>query len=143
MTASTETMTARITGVDHVSLTVSDVARSQAWYEQVLGFRKVMDHAHESGTVAVLQEPTSGAGLGLNQHRGHAGERFSEVRTGLDHLSFRVESRSALDEWAGRLDELGVQHADVVDVHDPFSFAVLTFRDPDGIALELISWESR
>ena len=145
MAASTEavTATANISGVDHVSLTVRDVGRSEAWYERVLGFQKVMDHLHESGSVAVLQEPTSGTGLGLNQHRGHAGEAFSETRTGMDHVSFRVPSRAALDLWVERLDELGIQHAGVTDVHSPVPFAVLPFRDPDGIALELICWEAR
>lgn len=142
MTTATEQTTGQIVGLDHVSLTVGDVERSQAWYEAVLGFRKVMDRAHEGGTVVVLQHP-SGAGLGLNQHRRHEGERFTELRTGLDHLSFRVGSRNALDAWAARFDGLGVEHADVVDIHDSFSFAVLAFRDPDGIALELISWEAR
>jgi len=32
--------------------------------------------------------------------------RFSEFRTGLDHLEFLVPRRQDLHEWAERLDEL-------------------------------------
>jgi catechol 2,3-dioxygenase-like lactoylglutathione lyase family enzyme len=34
---------ARIDGVHHVKLPVSDVGRSRAWYERVLGFELVME----------------------------------------------------------------------------------------------------
>lgn len=128
-----------IQGVHHVSLTVSDLDRSVAWYQQVFGFEKVMDFEHGNGVVAVLQEPRSGAGLGLNAHRGHAGEAFDERRTGLDHLSFQVASRSQLEVWDERLERLGVERSRITDVEHPFPFSVLVLRDPDGIQLELIA----
>ena len=31
-----------ITGVSHVSLTVSDLGKSEEWYREVLGFQKVI-----------------------------------------------------------------------------------------------------
>jgi glyoxylase I family protein len=42
------------------------------------------------------------------------------------------------DPWQNRLDELGIEHAGIVE--DAFGFA-LPFRDPDNIALEL--WAPR
>ncbi len=62
------------------------------------------------------------------------GDRFSEDRVGLDHLSLAVADRPALDAAAARLDELGVAHGGVKDLGRA---AILEFRDPDGIALEL------
>ena len=63
-----------------------------------------------------------------------AADRFDEDRVGLDHLSFAVADRAALDAAAARLDELGVVHGGVKDLGRA---ALLEFRDPDGIALEL------
>jgi catechol 2,3-dioxygenase-like lactoylglutathione lyase family enzyme len=61
-------------------------------------------------------------------------DRFDEDRTGLDHLSFAVDSRADLDAAAALLDERGIAHDGVKDIG---AGAVLEFRDPDGIALEL------
>ena len=55
-----------------------------------------------------LTEPSSGLVLCLVGHPTNAGEPFSEARTGLDHLEFLVPHRDDLDEWATRLDQLGI-----------------------------------
>ena len=65
-----------------------------------------------------------------------SGDRFDEHRTGLDHLSFNVPSRSDLKTAARLLDERGVSHGDIVDL-PAFGIYVLGFRDPDDIQLEL------
>ena len=44
--------------------------------------------------------------------------------------------RAALESWILRLDELGVKHGGIVDA--PYGSG-LSFRDPDGIALELFA----
>lgn len=131
--------TPSIRGVHHVSLTVTDVETSRAWYQRVFGFETVMEFQHGNGTVTVLREPRSGVGVGLNAHDGHAGEHFDERRTGLDHLSFQVGSRAELEEWEDKLGQLGVERSPITDVTEPFPFSVLVFRDPDGIQLELIA----
>ena len=73
---------------------------------------------------------------GLFGLRPVAADRFDEDRTGLDHLSFSVASRADLDAAAARLDELGVAHEAVKDIG---AGLLLEFRDPDGIALELMA----
>ena len=68
-------------------------------------------------------------------HATNPGDAFSECRTGLDHLEFLVERRDDLQEWADRLDELGIPHSGVKELgYTPN--AMLTFRDPDNIQLE-------
>jgi catechol 2,3-dioxygenase-like lactoylglutathione lyase family enzyme len=74
--------------------------------------------------------------LGLRPTDGPAGDRFDENRVGLDHLSFNVASRADLEAAARRLDEAGVPHSDIYELV-PFGIALLPFRDPDGIQLEL------
>ena len=58
-------------------------------------------------------------------------------RLGLDHLSFDVGSREALDEAVQLLDEHGVSHGEIKDLGEAFGVCVLAFRDPDNIQLEL------
>ena len=57
-------------------------------------------------------------------------------RVGLDHLSFHCASRSELDTWSARLDELGYAHGRIEDA--PYGSG-LSFRDPDGNALEFFA----
>jgi catechol 2,3-dioxygenase-like lactoylglutathione lyase family enzyme len=62
-------------------------------------------------------------------------EPFDEHRTGLDHIGFQVRTPEAVEAWAARLDELGVDHAEVKDGALPGSRVVI-FRDPDNIQVE-------
>jgi glyoxylase I family protein len=65
-----------------------------------------------------------------------ATDRFDEDRTGLDHLCLRVGSRSELDDAATLLDDLGAVREPIKEIGHGY---ILEFRDPDGIALELIA----
>jgi glyoxylase I family protein len=69
-------------------------------------------------------------------HRANPGDEFSEFRTGLDHLEFLVADRPDLDRWAEHLDSLRIAHS-AVKQPTWSKNAMLTFRDPDNIQLEL------
>ena len=86
-------------------------------------------------TYVALREPRTQLVLCLVGHRENQGEPFSEFRTGLDHLEFLVDRREDLDEWATKLDGLGIQHSGV-KTPDYTRNAMLVFRDPDNIQLE-------
>lgn len=127
-----------ITGRLEITLSVRDPVRSAAWYAQLLGMRQRYDHTSDDGGMRYicLVEPRSELVLCLVGHAANPGEEFSELRTGLDHLEFVVASRDDLAEWANHLDAMGVEHSGVKDLdHTPN--AMLTFRDPDNIQLEL------
>jgi catechol 2,3-dioxygenase-like lactoylglutathione lyase family enzyme len=127
-----------ITGLHHISLTVTDLDRSVAWYAEVLGLGELMKETHPDGNghAIVLGKPDWSMCVGLHTHESNAAEPFQETRTGLDHVSFRVADRAELDSWAAHLDELGVAQSPIADLE---GFGVLVFRDPDNIQLELIS----
>jgi catechol-2,3-dioxygenase len=73
----------------------------------------------------------------LHQHTTTAPqEAFSEFRVGLDHIAFGCADRAELEQWAGRLDELGVTNGGIKDA--AYGSGV-SFRDPDGIALEFFA----
>jgi catechol 2,3-dioxygenase-like lactoylglutathione lyase family enzyme len=63
-------------------------------------------------------------------------DRFDEDRVGLDHLSFSVASREELDQAVRLFDERGVPHGEIATLSS-FGIAVLPFRDPDNIQVEL------
>jgi glyoxylase I family protein len=120
----------------HVALTVRDLAVSVPWYESVFEAEPVLDEDTDPDfhhTVYLL----GGTLLGLHQHGAPApAEPFSELRVGLDHVAFGCADRGELEKWADRLDELGIEHG---AIKDAAYGSGLSFRDPDGIALELFA----
>jgi catechol-2,3-dioxygenase len=63
-------------------------------------------------------------------------ETFDERRVGLDHLAFTCGDRGELEAWEARLGELGIANGGIVDANYGSG---LSFRDPDGIALEFFA----
>jgi len=122
-----------IPAITHVAVTVSDIARSEAWYTKVLGVQPALDE--DTGPFRHVVYPVGGTLLGLHVFPDLATtDAFDERRPGLDHIAFGCADRDELVAWAARLDELGVAHGGVIDAHYGSG---LSFRDPDNIALEL------
>jgi glyoxylase I family protein len=122
-------------GVHHFRLTVTDVNRTVEFYTTLLGFKKLMD----LNPGAFLSNGSVGLGIGPFPDPAHAlqGDRFSENRVGLDHMSFSVPSRQVLEHAVRLLDARGVPHSEVRDLGEAFGIVILIFRDPDNIQLEL------
>jgi catechol-2,3-dioxygenase len=122
--------------ITHVALTVRDLSVSVPWYEALLDAKPVLDEDTDPDfhhTVYLV----GGTLLGLHQHKTAAPEgAFSEHRVGLDHVAFGVADRAELEKWAGHLDELGIAHGGIKDAS--YGSGV-SFRDPDGIALEIFA----
>ena len=110
---------------------------SAAWYSELLGLQVLYDYAGEDGRLhyIALVDPESQFVLALVGHQEHSGELFSEFRTGLDHLEFLVDRREDLNDWAERLNGLGISHSGVKELKYTRN-AMVTFRDPDNIQLE-------
>ena len=122
-------------GVHHFRLTVTDVDRAIEFYTSLLGFKKLLDL--KPG--AFLSNGSVGLGIGPFPEPATAvkGDRFSENRVGLDHLSFAVPSRKVLEDAVRLLDARGVPHSEVRDLGEAFGIVILIFRDPDNVQLEL------
>jgi glyoxylase I family protein len=123
-----------ITGFHHLSLTVTDLEASAAWYQKTFGLQQVMEEAHEGGRALVFMQPDTGVFIGLHAHDTNDVSSFDEARTGLDHVSFSVPSRHDLVEWEKTLRNRGIVVSAISD--QPWG-SVLVFRDPDNIQLEL------
>jgi catechol 2,3-dioxygenase-like lactoylglutathione lyase family enzyme len=124
---------------------VTDLARSRAFYAEVLGFQVAAESPGSPDDPAVREDPaqlyggvvfqTNGLLFGLRPVA-PGDDRFVSERVGLDHLSFTVASRDALVDARDKLEERGVPHGEVIDL-PPFGIAILSFSDPDGVHLEL------
>ena len=123
--------------LNHVALTVRDLGVSGPWYQALIGADPVLDEHTDTGFRHLVWAFDNGTLFGIHQHdREIEGGQFTEFRVGLDHVAFGCASRAELEEWAERLNGLGVAHGDIVDAHYGSG---LSFRDPDGNALEFFA----
>ncbi|MCT7660268.1 VOC family protein [Mycobacterium deserti] len=123
--------------LNHVALTVHDLNVSGPWYRELIGADPVLDEHTEAGFRHLVWQFDNGTLFGIHQHdRAVGAEDFTEFRAGLDHVGFGCATRTELEQWVARLDSLGVGHGGIVDA--PYGSG-LSFRDPDGIALEFFA----
>jgi glyoxylase I family protein len=121
----------------HVALTVRDLSVSVPWYEALFEAKPALDEDTDPDFHHTVYLLGNGTLLGLHQHKTPAPEGgLSEFRVGLDHVAFGCADRAELEKWAHRLDELGIAHGDIKDASYGSG---LSFRDPDGIALEFFA----
>src|SRR2546428_9343121 len=126
----------QITGVAHVELSVTDLDRSVDWYCRLLGAKDVWRGANEKGgyKACAILEPNTRTVLAFTEHAAEKHVPFSPLVPGLDHLSFRVADRAAIDAWVAWMDEIGVAHD---PGNDDSVTAGLNLRGPGGIPPEV------
>ncbi len=126
----------------HIRLTVTDIDRSRAFYDDVFGLPVLVELPPDADEATREQLGFLFGGViyrlgdSLFGLRPVGADRFAEDRTGLDHLCFAVDSVADLEAAASMLEERGIQHSEVKDIG---SGHILEFRDPDNIALELFA----
>jgi glyoxylase I family protein len=121
----------------HVAVNVADLERSTRWYTALFGSEPVLDEDEQGGAFHHTVYALSGGQLfGLHTHVEPAAGSFDERRTGLDHVSFACHGRGELQQWADRLDTLGISRGEIKDASYGSG---ISFRDPDGIALEFFA----
>ena len=130
-----------LVGINHVSISVSDLDRSLEFYRDVLKLPLLVEPSPGvkfEGMGAILA--VGRTPLALQQHAEHQPGAFDPRRTGLDHLAFQVASLVALEEWEILLDAASCSHSGIQEVPG-FGFH-LHFHDPDGVQLELFASNS-
>lgn len=132
------------TGFAHVRLTVTDIGRSKKFYDAVFGWPIAIDASdsvNEPGVTGsaekfyggVVYQTPQGTLFGL---RPVGDAQFDSTRTGLDHVSFAVSDRSALEAAQTALRDAGITHGEIKDLTDA-GMAILSIQDPDDINIEL------
>nr|WP_294506900.1 VOC family protein [uncultured Rhodopila sp.] len=125
---------ARVVGIDHLSVRVSDHEKSKQFYNKLLtflGFRLSEEFEDSTGWsnghtlfwIGQADEP------GM-KHKHRTGD------VGFHHYAFRLRSRKDVDELQAFLtDDLGAEIVDPAGEYYDDYYAVF-FQDPDGLKLE-------
>lgn len=124
-----------ISRLNHAVLYVRDVARTVAFYRDVLGFTLTMELPGGAG--AFLQAPDSTndhdiAFFGIGAQVGPSAAGRSTV--GLYHLAWEVQTLDDLEEYANRLANAGA----LVGASDHGTTKSLYAHDPDGLEFEVV-----
>jgi catechol 2,3-dioxygenase-like lactoylglutathione lyase family enzyme len=128
---------ARVVNIDHISVRVSDFARSKRFYAALfdfLGF-KVLDEFEDAiGWTNGKTRYWIGAADTQGRKPKH---RIGDV--GLHHYAFELRNRKDVDALQDFLVELGAKIVDPAGEYYDDYYAVF-FLDPDGLKLEGMKW---
>jgi glyoxylase I family protein len=129
------------TGVHHVDLVVSSIARSLPFYRDLLGplrFHGISEVEGERGeTIYYIWGP--GTAVGLREAQTPREKPFDRYEIGLHHLALEAASRAAVDERAAWLTTQDVQiESGPREYAYSLGYYAVFFYDPDGIKLEIV-----
>lgn len=131
MTAAPKGIAIQTTGLHHVTLRTTDLARSRVFYIDRLGFPMLLEAEGlfifgAGGNAVAVRGP----------HENTApDDAFNPYRVGLDHIALGCADVQELRRVSQELTEAGVQNTGVKT--DPtLGKDYVAFKDPDGI-----SWE--
>ncbi len=120
--------------LNHAVLYVRDVARSTAFYRDVLGFR-VKTTMGDKAVFLQAPESTNDHDLGLFALGASAGASAAGRGTvGMYHLAWELSTLTELEEHAQRLDAAGA----LVGASDHGTTKSLYAQDPDGLEFEVV-----
>ena len=129
--------------ISHIAFAVSDLERSTAFYDRVLGFigfkRVEVSEANQQAMKTRLKAWVGpGYSISIRPSKGEFAHRPHDRNApGSNHMAFNAEDRSDVEKMYGLLKEIG---ATVLDApaeypYSPGYFAVY-FTDPDGLKFE-------
>lgn len=123
----------RVVGIDHLSVRVSDLERSKAFYGRLfafLGFGVLEDYGDQIGwTNGKTRYWIGQADEAGRRHRHRIGD------VGFHHYAFELRSRADVDALQAFLEREGATIVDPAGEYYPDYYAVF-FLDPDGLKLE-------
>jgi catechol 2,3-dioxygenase-like lactoylglutathione lyase family enzyme len=129
-----------IIGIDHLYIAVSDLPRSETFYDQVmletLAFRKSRFNLNSEPHIQYFNRQF---GFVLRPARTLAKDNGGFP--GLHHLCFRVASPADVESVAARLEALGI-NATAARLYPEYAadYWATFFEDPDGIRLEVTNF---
>ena len=131
----------RVVGIDHISLTVGDLARSKEFYRKVLGalgFKLKYDlggYAGWSNGKTLFWIKAADAEGKKHPHR------LGNI--GFHHYAFELRKRSDVDEFYRALQKFNVKVVDPPDDYYEGGYYAVYFLDPDGMKLEAMVFDPK
>lgn len=131
---------AEVIGIDHIYITVSDLARSESFYDRVLrdtlGFRK---NSFALNGEAHVQYYNRHFGYVLRAARNSSGH--DSYSPGLHHFCLRVDSIADVIEVTQQLRAGGIDASAAKNFPEyAVDYWATFFDDPDGIRLEITNY---
>jgi glyoxylase I family protein len=129
-----------VIGIDHIFLAVSDLDRSERFYDgvmKILGFRTNTFTNEGDHHIQYYNRH-----FGLVLRPAHSGaSKHDPLSPGVHHLCFRVEDVATVDSIAKRLSEVNVPCSppQLYPEYAPDYYAIF-FCDPDAIRLEVTNY---
>jgi catechol 2,3-dioxygenase-like lactoylglutathione lyase family enzyme len=129
--------------LDHLGLNVPDLAAARRYYDAImpmLGFEPFVSSDRQFSYQRTEGKP----GTRIFFYSGSDETGFSRHRTGLQHLAFRVRTRSDVDEIHAKVVELGndiVRGPGLFQQYHRDYYAVY-WQDPHGFMLEAVCHEA-
>jgi catechol 2,3-dioxygenase-like lactoylglutathione lyase family enzyme len=132
-------MPVEVIGIDHVYLSVRDLARSKRFYDgvmRVLGYAQVESVIGGDPHVHYYNRQ-----FGFSLRPARSAASHDPYAPGLHHFCFRVVDERAVDRAFGELRGLGVAATEprAYPEYSPDYYATF-FEDPDGIRLEITNF---
>ena len=123
----------------HLDLTVTDLPRSIAFYDRVLGELGYSRTGEYAGDVPCWALTTSGPCFSIGLHAARSNVAHDRYAAGFHHLALHADSRDAVDAFHAFLLREHIKVLDAPAEYDykPGYYAVF-FADPDGLKLELV-----
>ena len=132
----------RVVGIDHLALSVGDLARSKEFYRKVLGFlgfKLKHDHDEAAGW-------SNGKTLFWIAEADAEGKRHKHRKgdIGFHHYAFELASRKDVDDLGAFLDRNGMTVVDPPgEYNGDENYYAVFFTDPDGMKLEGMVYKPR
>lgn len=125
------TIAPKTTGIHHLALRSTDLARARAFYGGTLGWPIVIETAElfvalAGATAIAVRGPATGT---------PDGDRFNPFRVGLDHVALACGQEAELERVAAALDAARVPSSGL-KFDTLLQRRYVAFKDPDGIAWE-------
>ena len=121
-------------GLDHVAIAVRDTELSAHWYMDVLGFERAHDDVWNRKPIFLMKGQTGIALFRAHNDAALIGSKSDHI--GMTHFAFRAsrtEFLRAQEELKSR--GIGFEFSDHKISHSIY------FSDPDGIRLEITTYE--
>lgn len=130
-TVTTEGIAMQTTGLHHVALRSTDLARAKVFYIERLGFPLLL----EAPNLLIFGAGASAIAIDGPADTTPSDDHFDPKRVGLDHLALGCTDARELRRVAAALTAAGIQNTGV-KVDPTLKKEYVAFKDPDGIAWE-------
>jgi glyoxylase I family protein len=133
--------------INHLALTVTDLARSTPFYDRLLRFMgyervEVPETTQQLMKTRLLAWASPTGSVTLRPAKDESVNRAHDRNSpGLNHLAFNAENREEVDRLHEILKESGARILDSPAEYPYFrGYYAVYFTDPDGLKFEFVFW---